>query len=218
MKILICDDETAILDVICEYGNYLNYQCVGVNSSKKAVELALTESFDVIVMDIMMPDLDGYSATKLIKAEKDIPIILVSARNEEKDKLLGFEKGANDYLTKPFSIKELFARIQVLGKKESINKLIIKNKLVVDEVGRKVTVNGQLIHLSLKEYELLLVFVKKEGYVLSREQLLSLVWKNDPAVDDRIVDVYIKRLRQSLFEIKHYFVTIRGVGYKFEIS
>lgn len=217
MKILVVDDEIAIFDVINQYSVAYGYHCVGASNASKAIELVQKETFDVIVMDIMMPDMDGYQATKLIKQIKPIPVLMLSARSLEKDKLYGFDVGVDDYLTKPFSVKELMARLNVLSMRNQTEPMIVKKDLVIDQLGRSILVKQTKVNLSLKEYELLLYMVKHEGQVLSREMILNAVWKNDFLGDERTVDTHIKLLRKNCSEIKHYFITVRGVGYRFEV-
>ena len=177
--------------------------------------------YDIILMDVMMPALDGFSAVKEIHKFKDIPVIMLSARGEEYDKLFGFEVGADDYVTKPFSPKEVMARIAAVTKRHkpgmpASRELLKFEGLEIDMQGRNVYVDGEKLDLTPKEYELRFYLVKNNGIALSREKLLSDVWGFDFYGDDRTVDTHIKMLRSSLKEYRKFIVTLRGLGYKFE--
>lgn len=178
--------------------------------------------YDVILMDVMMPRLDGFSAVKEIRKFKQTPVIMLSARGEEYDKLFGFEIGSDDYVTKPFSPKEVMARIHAVTKR---GVSVPANKdtyefggLKIDVTGRSVFVDGQKAELTPKEYELLFYFVKNEGVALTRERLLNKVWGYDFYGDDRTVDTHVKMLRGNLKEYRKFIVTLRGLGYKFEVQ
>lgn len=180
--------------------------------------------YDIILMDIMMPKLDGYSAVKEIRKFKDIPVIMLSARGEEYDKLFGFEIGADDYVVKPFSPKEVMARVNAVLKRnnqsknnKNANSAVKFEGLEIDMLGRNVFVDGQKAELTPKEYELLFYMVNNKGIALSREKLLSDVWGYDFYGDDRTVDTHIKMLRSNLKEYRKFIVTLRGMGYKFEV-
>ena len=217
-KLLIVDDEQNILNVIKEYAEFMGYETVCLNDGFEAVEKVKNEDFDLIVMDVMMPRLDGFSAVKKIKEFKDIPVIMLSARGEEYDKLHGFDIGVDDYVVKPFSPKELMARIKaVLARTKpsgnaSINEFGI---LKLNKSGREVFVNGERIQLTPKEYDLLFYLVDNKGIALSREKLLEKIWGFDYFGDDRTVDTHIKTLRAGLKEAGNYILTVRGIGYKF---
>ena len=178
-----------------------------------------SNDYDLIIMDIMMPKLDGYSAVKEIRKFKDTPVIMLSARGEEYDKLFGFELGVDDYVVKPFSPKEVMARINAVIKRmnKEGEKTIKISGLEIDMPGRNVFVNGEKVEMTPKEYELLFYMVKNKGIALSREKLLSEVWGFDFFGDDRTVDTHIKMLRSSLGEYRDYIKTMRGLGYKFEV-
>nr|MDE7380129.1 response regulator transcription factor [Clostridia bacterium] len=187
----------------------------------EAVKMCRENDFDVILMDVMMPRLDGFSAVKEIKKFKDVPVIMLSARGEEYDKLFGFEIGVDDYVTKPFSPKEVMARINVVTKrrkqKEETGDTATFEGLTVDFAGRNVYVDGEKVDLTPKEYEILFYFIKNKGIALTREKLLYDVWGFDFYGDDRTVDTHIKMLRANLKQYRKFIVTLRGVGYKFEI-
>lgn len=220
-KILIADDEPNIVTLISRYAEREGYDVTAVSDGRQAIEACTKDDFDIIVMDVMMPDTDGFTACKKIKEFKDIPVIMLSARGTEFDKLFGFEVGVDDYVTKPFSPMELMARIKVIlsHKKTSIpsdDKLISIDGIVIDTLGMTVTINGEKADLTAKEYSLLLLFVENKGVVLSRDRILNEVWGYDSFGVDRTVDWQIKLLRSKLGEYRDCIRTIRGVGYKFE--
>lgn len=222
-RLLVVDDEENIRNVICEYAQFHGWETVQAADGMEAVEIARKEDFDAIVMDIMMPRLDGFSACKEIRKNKDIPVLMLSARGEEYDKLFGFELGIDDYVVKPFSPKELMARLQVIVQRNSQRAPAQEEAsqyqldgLRIDFAGRVVWVNNKQKDLTPKEYELLFYMVRNKNIALSREKLLSEVWGYDFPGDDRTVDTHIKMLRSSLEEYRNHIVTLRGVGYKFE--
>lgn len=218
-KILVVDDEEKIREVIKTYAEFEGHTVVEAVDGIDAVEKAREQDFDVIVMDIMMPRLDGFSAYKEIKKTKNIPVLMLSARGEEYDKLFGFEIGIDDYVVKPFSPKELMARLNVIvtrNKKLNDNRVMEFEGLKIDIDGRSVSVDGERVDLTPKEYELLTYLAKNKNIALSREQLLNQVWGYDFYGDDRTVDTHIKMLRNSIKHYRKFIVTVRGVGYKFE--
>ncbi|MCL2054382.1 MAG: response regulator transcription factor [Oscillospiraceae bacterium] len=219
-KILIADDENRIRKVIKEYAEFEGYDITEASDGMQAVDFCRREDFDIIIMDIMMPRLDGYSACKEIRKHKQTPIIMLSARGEEYDKLFGFEIGIDDYIVKPFSPKELMARINAVlkraGLKLNSTEKYIFEELVINITGREVLVNGVPASLTPKEYELLFYLVRRKGVALSREKLLEDIWGYDFYGDDRTIDTHIKMLRNSLGEYRKFIVTLRGMGYKFE--
>ena len=216
MKILIVDDEILIRKVIKEYCILENYEVVEAENGIDAIEKIKHDNIDLIVLDVMMPKLDGLSAFKEIKKIKNIPTIVLSARSEEFDKLTGFELGIDDYVTKPFSPKELMARIKaVLKRSKNIEDSYIYEDLKIDTLGRVVTIDNKEVKLTPKEYELLNYFIENKGIALSREQLLTKVWGYNFFGDDRTVDTHIKMLRNNLGKYRNLIVTVRGVGYKY---
>lgn len=219
MKILVVDDEILIRNVINEYLKKEGYEYIEAENGEQAINIIKKEEIDLIIMDIMMPRLDGFSAAKEIKKIKNIPIIMLSARKEEYDKLLGFDIGIDDYVTKPFSPKELMARIKAILNRiqipEKENKYVYKN-LEINYVGRTVKINNKEISLTPKEYELLCYLVKNDGIALSREQLLNSIWNYDFYGDDRTIDTHIKMLRNNLGEYRDLIKTVRTIGYKYE--
>ena len=219
MRVLIVDDEDMIRSVLKEYVEFEGGEAYEAADGMQAVKMCRNVDFDVILMDVMMPRLDGFSAVKEIKKMKNIPVIMLSARGEEYDKLFGFEIGADDYVTKPFSPKEVMARIHAVLKRyreEPANDVVTFEGLVVDISGRNVYVDGEKAELTPKEYEILFYFVKNKGIALTREKLLMDVWGFDFYGDDRTVDTHIKMLRSNLKQYRKFIVTLRGLGYKFE--
>lgn len=217
MKILVVDDEKLIREVIKEYLLNDNYEVLEASNGNSAIEICKKENIALIIMDIMMPKLDGFSAIREIFKIKKIPTIMLSARGEEYDKLLGFELGIEDYVTKPFSPKELMARIKVILKRDNKeHQKYIYETLVVDVVAHTVTIDDKEIELTPKEYDLLVNFFQNENVALSREQLLSTIWGYDFFGDDRTVDTHIKMLRNKLGKYRNIIKTVRSVGYKLE--
>lgn len=224
-KLLIVDDEVNIRAVVREYAEFEEYEVDEASNGMEAVEKAKANEYDLIIMDVMMPKLDGYSASKEIRRHKNIPIIMLSARGEEYDKLFGFEIGVDDYVGKPFSPKELMARVKaVLQRSRASGAVIPQNSrlvfegLEIDLAGREVYVDGRKASMTPKEYDLLFYLVRNKGLALTRDKLLEAVWGYDFFGDDRTVDTHIKMLRGSLGEYRKFIVTLRGMGYKFETN
>ena len=217
-KILIVDDEEMIRSVLAEYADFEHFEHDEAADGMQAVAMAKANNYDVIIMDVMMPRLDGFSAVKEIRKHKDTPVIMLSARVEEYDKLFGFEMGVDDYVTKPFSPKEVMARINAILKRGKIGRnKIVSDGLVIDKAGRNVYVDGVKAEMTPKEYELLFYLADNEGIAVSREKLLEEVWGYDFFGDDRTVDTHIKMLRSSLGAYRDKIVTLRGLGYKLEL-
>lgn len=221
-KILIVDDEQKIREVIREYSEFNGYEVEEAADGMEAVILCRLNDYDLIIMDIMMPKLDGYSACKEIKKTKNIPVIMLSARGEEYDKLFGFELGIDDYVVKPFSPKELMARVNAVlarssAKQEEQPEILKFDGLEINIPARTVSVDGKKVELTPKEYELLFYLVENKNIALSRNKLLSDIWGYDFFGDDRTIDTHIKNLRNNLGPYRDYIVTLRGVGYKFEV-
>lgn len=220
-KILVVDDEPKIREVIREYAEFSGYEVTEAEDGMSAIGLCKLNDYDLVIMDIMMPKLDGFSACKEIKKIKDIPVIMLSARGEEYDKLFGFELGIDDYIVKPFSPKELIARVNAVLSRVHSSSGTPQNTLKfggleINIPARVVTVDGKKVNLTPKEYELLFYLVENKNIALSRDKLLSDIWGYDFFGDDRTIDTHIKNLRNSLGPYRDYIVTLRGVGYKFE--
>ena len=217
MTILIVDDEVLRRNVIKEYLLNEGYKVLEAKDGFDALRVISDNKVDLIVLDIMMPKMDGFTCLSEIRKTKNIPVIMLSARKEEIDKLNSFDLGVDDYVTKPFSPKELVARVKAhLKRTTSNNENYTYKNLIVDYKGRKVTINGKEVNLTPKEYELLTYFIKNKGIALSREQLLNNVWDYDYYGDDRTVDTHIKMLRKSLGDYRNLIKTISEVGYKYE--
>ena len=219
-KILVVDDEENIRNIIKKYAVFEGYDVYEAEDGIEAVNLCRQNNYDIIIMDIMMPELDGFSACREIKKEKDIPVIMLSARGEEFDRIHGFETGADDYVVKPFSPKELMMRVSAVLKrsKNSQKELNIfeSDGIKIDFSGRIVYIDGERVDMSPKEYELFFYLVKNINIALSRERLITEVWGYDFYGDDRTLDTHIKILRKTLGKYSGKIVTLRGVGYRFE--
>lgn len=220
-RLLVCDDEEKITDLIEKYAVFEGHEVTKAAEGMTAVEYMKDDSFDMIIMDVMMPGLDGFSAVKDIRKHSDIPVIMLSARGEEYDRIHGFEVGADDYVVKPFSPKELMLRIEAvlkryLPKSHNGHDVYEKDGLKVDFTARKVYINGVSVDFALKEFELLVYMIENKGVALSRERLLNAVWGSDFYGDDRTLDTHIKLIRRHLGEHSIKIVTLRGMGYRFE--
>lgn len=217
--ILVVDDEERIREIIRKYAQYEGYKVTESPNGEEAVELCREKEYDLVVMDVMMPGLDGFLACKEIRKYRDIPVIMLSARGEEYDRIHGFEVGVDDYVVKPFSPRELMLRIKaVLSRKQTgkIKEGFQKEGFVINFSSREVLIDGRKVDMTNKEYELLCYLVKNRGIALTREKLLSEVWGYQYGGDDRTLDTHIKLLRSSLGEYRGLLVTLRGVGYRFE--
>ncbi len=220
-KILVVDDEEKIRSLIRKYAEFEGYTVKEAADGMQAVQMAEEEDFDIIIMDVMMPELDGFSACREIRKFKQTPVLMLSARGEEYDKIHGFELGVDDYVVKPFSPRELMMRINVIVSRRqtlapAAHEVVQFGGLVIDFAARLVYVDGVRTDLSPKVYELLHYLVKNKGIALTREQIINTVWGYDFYGDDRTLDTHIKLLRLSLGPYRKYIVTLRGVGYRFE--
>ena len=216
MRVLVVDDEKLIRDVIKEYLLLENFEVEEASNGLEAVDKVKQDDFDIIIMDIMMPKMYGYTACREIKKLKDIPFIMLSARGEEYDKLIGFDLGIDDYVTKPFSPKELVARIKAVTKRKGVVNNIFEIKgIKLDDLAHDVYIDNKKVYLTPKEYDLLKYFIDNKNIALSRENLLSHIWGYDFYGDDRTVDTHVKTLRKHLGKYKDMIVTVRAVGYKF---
>ncbi len=218
-NILVVDDEERIRNVIRTYAENEGYIIFEASDGLKALEIIKKVDIDLVILDVMMPKLDGFTTLNKIKEIKDTPVIMLSARVEEYDKLYGFDLGIDDYVTKPFSLKELMARIKVVLDRhnQAENKVFKFEGLKVDVDSHRVYVNDELVHLTPKEFELLHYLILNRNRVISREQFLSELWNYDYFGDDRTIDTHIKMLRANLKEYRKFIVTVRSVGYKFEV-
>ncbi len=222
-KLLIVDDEAKIREVLKEYAEFEGFLTDEAVDGMEAVKKCRENDYDLVIMDVMMPKLDGFSSVKEIRKFKDVPVLMLSARTEEYDKLFGFEIGADDYVVKPFSPKEVMARINAILKRrgevktETSSDVVKFEGLEIDFAGRNVYVDGEKAQLTPREYELLFYMVKNIGIALSREKLLNDVWGYEFYGDDRTVDTHVKMLRGNLKQYRKFIVTLRSVGYKFEL-
>lgn len=224
-RILVVDDEENIREVIKEYAEFEGHQVSEACDGMQAIEMVKNNDYDIIIMDVMMPRLDGYSACKEIRKIKQIPVLMLSARGEEYDKLFGFEIGIDDYVVKPFSPKEVMARVNAIVKRNQGAKqataapapeTVKFGGLEINFTSRDVYIDGVKANLTPKEYDLLFYLVRNKNIALTRNKLLEEVWGYDFFGDDRTIDTHIKMLRNNLGPYRNYIVTLRGMGYKFE--
>ncbi|MBD5130484.1 MAG: response regulator transcription factor [Ruminococcaceae bacterium] len=220
-KILVVDDEDNIREVLKEYAEFEGHEVDEASDGMQAIEMAKGTDYDIIIMDVMMPRLDGYSACKEIRKSKQTPVLMLSARGEEYDKLFGFELGIDDYVVKPFSPKEVMARVNAIVKRNTaaaVNPSEVEKfeGLEINFTSRDVFIDGEKANLTPKEYDLLFYLVRNKNIALTRNKLLEEVWGYDFFGDDRTIDTHIKMLRNNLGPYRKYIVTLRGLGYKFE--
>lgn len=218
MKILIVDDEILIRTVIKEYCENNNFKTDEASNGKEALKKILENHYDLLILDIMMPHMDGYTLLKELPKDKRIPTIIISARNEEYDKLTGFDLGIDDYITKPFSPKELIARIKAVLNRtnnNSISSIYTLNTLEINHSAHTLKIDNKIINITPKEYEVLTYLIKNKNIAITREQLLYNVWGYDYYGDDRTVDTHIKMLRNNLGKYRDHIVTVRSIGYKY---
>ena len=220
-RILIVDDELRVRDLIKKYAKFEGYEVSEASNGLQALELCRDQNFDIVIMDVMMPELDGFSACKEIRKFSNVPIIILSARGEEYDKIHGFEFGIDDYVVKPFSPRALMMRVAAVLKRggatvPEAKEVYTYGGLTVDFTGRIVTVDGVRVDMSPREYDLFFFLVKNRGIALSREKLINEVWGYDFFGDDRTIDTHIKQLRKILGPYSKCISTLRGVGYRFD--
>lgn len=217
MKILVVDDEKLIRDVVREYLEVESYEVVEASDGDKVDDILSKDSIDLIIMDIMMPHKDGFQTVKELRKTYNVPVIMLSARGEEYDKLIGFDLGIDDYVTKPFSPKELVARVKaILKRKKDYDNIIKVGDLLINTDAHEVKIKNKTIMLTPKEYELLKFLVLNNHIALTREQLLTNIWGYDFYGDDRTVDTHVKTLRHQIGEYGKYIKTVFKVGYKFD--
>lgn len=217
MKVLVVDDEKGIREVIREYCLNEDFEVFEASNGIEALKVVDSNDIDIIVLDIMMPKMDGYTTLTEIRKNYNTPVIMLSARADEYDKLQSFNLGVDDYVTKPFSPKELIARIKaVYNRHNPLKQEYVYKNLRIDYLGHSVYINDKEIKITPKEYELLCYFVSNKGIALSRETLLSKIWGFDFFGEDRTVDTHIKMLRSNLGEYRDLITTVRGMGYKYE--
>lgn len=221
INILIAEDEDRLRQLIGKYFTQEGYKVFEAANGMDALNIFNEESIDLVILDVMMPLLDGYGVCRTIRKKSNVPVIMLTARGEEDDKLMGFDLGVDDYMTKPFSTRELVARVKALLKrsgKTETDELVSYGDLIIQPLSRQVRIEGQEISLSPKEYDLLVYFSDNKNRALSREQILNRVWGYDYFGDDRTVDTIVKRLRKKLGKEGERIHTVRSVGYRFEVS
>lgn len=226
MHILIVDDEIYIRELVAKYLKHENYESSFACNGEEAIDLVKNNNYDLVIMDIMMPVLDGFSAVKEIRKTSQVPVIMLSARSEEYDKIYGFDLGIDDYVTKPFSPKELLMRIKAVTNrfnraKESVEKeksMFVYKTFSIDFNARQVFINNVEIELTHKEYELLVLLIQNVNNAVTREKLVESVWESSISSDDRTLDTHIKSLRKKILEYSDNIITIRRVGYRFEVK
>lgn len=220
-KILIADDESRIRDILKEYLEFEGFSYDEAEEGLQAINKVKENKYDLVILDIMMPKVDGFTALREIRKISSVPVIMLSARGEEYDKLFGFEMGVDDYITKPFSPKEVMARIKAVLKRLNATEVkkrssIIIKGLEIDEDSRRVTVDGTVTSMTPKEFDILLYMAKNKGIVLSREKILEKIWGYEFFGEDRTVDTHIKMLRNSIGKYRGLIKTVWSVGYKLE--
>ena len=224
-KILICDDEAGLRAVLKRYATFEGHEVTEAGDGMDAVALCREQSFDIIIMDIMMPEMDGFSAVKEIRKKSDAPVLMLSARGEEYDKILGFEVGADDYVVKPFSSKEIMLRINAILRRTVKSAMVSegdghviyeKDGFVADMTAYKVFIDGALAQMAPKEYDLLFFLIRNKNIAVPREKIITEVWGYDYFGDDRTLDTHMKLLRKSLGRYAHFITTLRGLGYRFD--
>lgn len=222
-KVLVIDDEKSIRDIIGEYLTQEGFEIVEASDGIRGLEIFRSVGPDLVILDVMMPKMDGWKVCREIRSESVTPVIMLTARGEEYDKLFGFELGADDYMVKPFSPRELIARVKAVLLRGSVNErknheIIEIEDLRIDFDARSIYLGEEHLNLTPKEYDLLSFFVKNSGRVFSREQLLNQVWGYEFVGDARTVDTHVKMLRENLRHHRNWIVTSWGVGYKFEVG
>ena len=225
-KILICDDEEGLRAVIKRYAVFEGHEVTEAGNGVEAVEICRNNNFDIVIMDIMMPEMDGFSAVKEIRKFSDMPVIMLSARGEEYDRIMGFELGVDDYVVKPFSSKEIMLRINAILRRVSKNNnakpdddghiIFEKDGLKVDMTAYKIFVDGVQVEMAPKEYDLLFFLIRNKNIAVPREKIMEEVWGFDYYGDDRTLDTHMKLLRKSLGPYAHFIKTLRGLGYRFD--
>ena len=221
IKILVVDDEERMQKLLKDFLKMKDYEVLLAGNGEEAIDLFFKEkSIALIILDVMMPRMDGWTVLKTIREHSKVPVIMLTARSEENDELKGFDYGADEYISKPFSPKILVARVEALLRRSGVQKeeLLEVGGIVIDEAAHSVTVDGKPIELSFKEYELLQYFVENKGIALSREKILNNVWNYDYFGDARTIDTHVKKLRAKLMDKGEYIKTVWGMGYKFEVE
>ena len=222
IKILVVDDESRMRKLVSDFLVKKNYQVLEAEDGAEAVDIFFsTKDISLVILDVMMPKMDGWQVCREIREMSDVPIIMLTAKGDERDELLGFELGVDEYISKPFSPKILVARVDAILRRSNAlgtDNLIHAGKITLDKAAHEVTVDGKPVDLSFKEFELLNYFMENQGIALSREKILNKVWNYDYFGDVRTIDTHVKKLRSKLGEQGDYIRTIWGMGYKFEVE
>ena len=221
IKIMVVDDELRMRKLVRDFLQKRGYEILEAENGEQAVEMFFVEKdIGLVILDVMMPKMDGYEAAKMIREYSQVPIVMLTARDSERDELRGFELGVDEYITKPFSPSILVARVEALLRRSSSGRkeLIEAGGIVLDKTAHEVKIDGQPIELSFKEFELLNYFMENAGIALSRERILNRVWNYDYFGDARTIDTHVKKLRSKLGDKGEYIHTIWGMGYKFEVE
>ncbi len=220
LKVLVVDDEDRMRKLISDFLKIKDYEVIEAGDGEEAIDKFFSEKdIALIVLDVMMPKMDGWDVLKTIREHSQVPVIMLTARSEEQDELKGFEYGADEYISKPFSPKILVARIEAILRRSGVNQDDVVNigGIEVDKSAHSVKIDGKETELSFKEYELLLYFIENKGIALSREKILNNVWNYDYFGDARTIDTHVKKLRAKMGEKGDYIKTVWGMGYKFEV-
>ena len=221
LKILVVDDESRMRKLVKDFLNRAGYQVLEAADGEEAVDLFFsTKGIDLLVLDVMMPRMDGWDVVREIRKVSEVPIIMLTAKDQENDELQGFDLGVDEYISKPFSPKILVARIEAILRrtKQQDGEVLTAGGIVLDEAAHLVTIDGKSIDLSFKEFELLSYFMKNEKRALTRENILNQVWNYDYFGDARTIDTHVKKLRNKMGSKGAYIHTIWGMGYKFEVQ
>ena len=222
LKILVVDDESRMRKLVKDFLTKSNYEVIEAEDGAQAVDLFFEQNdIALIILDVMMPNMDGWQVCKEIREYSKVPIIMLTAKSDERDELQGFELGVDEYISKPFSPKILVARVEAILRRTSqasADEVIEAGGILINKAAHSVLVDGQPVDLSYKEFELLTYFVENKGIALSREKILNSVWNYDYFGDARTIDTHVKKLRSKLGEKGEYIRTIWGMGYKFEVN
>lgn len=222
LKILVVDDESRMRKLVRDFLVRKGFEILEAGDGEEAMDLFYAhKDISLIILDVMMPKMDGYAVCREIRKESRIPIIMLTARGEERDELLGFELGVDEYISKPFSPKILVARVEAILRRTSqmdTDQKLTAGELVIDKIAHQVYIGDQTLDLSFKEFELLTYFVENKGIALSREKILNNVWNYDYFGDARTIDTHVKKLRSKMGDKGNYIKTIWGMGYKFEVD
>lgn len=222
LKVLVVDDESRMRKLVKDFLAKKEFYVLEAEDGAEAIDVFFAEKdIALVILDVMMPRMDGWQVCREIRAVSDVPIIMLTARSDERDELLGFELGVDEYISKPFSPKILVARVEAILRRSNVigaDNLITAGKISMDKAAHEVKADGKTVDLSYKEFELLSYFMENQGIALSREKILNSVWNYDYFGDARTIDTHVKKLRNKLGEQGEYIKTIWGMGYKFEVE